>query len=208
MKKLISIGLVALSLAACAKSNDTQTAREQVSTSSPSGGGGSTGNVTVNGMSPKDYFDQFLYQKKGECGKENGIYYEFASTYFDHILLPEKFENGRDQIAEIALILLKDGSCMFDYDEWVHAPNEWNESTYSLQRATRRICKWQVHPEGYLEIEEIGTATALKINDKPGMMFTLGVDIISKGVAGKQVTLTKVYSTSGKMNEPVTNCQN
>lgn len=207
MKKSFSILLVAISLTACAKSSDPSPSNLTQAPTEHQTEGSSTSTVTVNGLSPTDYFNQFIYQKKGECGSENGVYYEYASTHFDHILLPEKFENGRDQIAEIALMLMKDGTCVFDYDEWVHAPNEWSESTYSLQRATRRLCTWKIHSEGYLEIEGIGTATALKVNEKPGMMFKLNIDVISKGVAGQQVTFTKVYSTSGKLNEPEIKCK-
>lgn len=213
MRNIIFTTLLSMTLAACARSGDSgprqspsPAANQNTSSPSEDSSGTTQSTVTVNGMSPKDYFDQFIYQKKGSCNSDSGVYFQSLSTFHDHILLPEKAANGRIQVGQIALYLQKDGTYVFDYDEWVHSPKEWNSSSYDLIRATRRLGNWKVTPQGTLAIEGIGSGTALKINESPGVLFTMDTDLMSKGVAGQTVTMVRVFSSNGMNSEEVNEC--
>lgn len=196
MKKYVLITLLGMSLMACQKSD--------------SGSGSSSGSengtthsktVTINGMSPKEYYDQFLYRVEGDCSHYN---HNFYYRYF-HLLTSDfnlgTLENGHDLKGETRLFLNNDGTYQAYYEEleiYKYIPDGYEIQKYHEQELSGH---WQVTEDGIIIIEGLGTGTALTYNDHPAIDFTYNTDIHSPGLKGKNSLMIKTSSNVGKKQD-------
>lgn len=193
MKKLIYLMLSLTVLAAC----------------SPSGDGGINGiggsdsdktkkTVMIQGMTPTDYYNQFLFKDSTDCGRSDS--YKFLSSW--SISLVDRV-NGHETVGNLYLFLNADGTYYAEYksDEIVEVSQE---GAYWSRRILRETIqgKWSVTEDGEIILGQLGRGKSLIYNDMPAIDLALGGYFADKGIRYNSLVLTMATANHGKRNNP------
>ncbi|WP_413942700.1 hypothetical protein [Bdellovibrio sp. HCB-162] len=153
MKKFILTTLL-LTLSACA----------------PGGGGSSnthTKSVIINGKTPREYYNQFLYKTSGECSKGT-LYHHFVHSK-DIVL--GKTESGNPILGELYVFLIDENN--FSADLLEKEVLSYEENGYSYREHAFKSLKgrYEINDNGDILLEGLGSGRALKYNKSPAIDF-------------------------------------
>jgi hypothetical protein len=191
MKKLIYLMLSLTFLAACSPGGGPGT-----------GGGANSNNtqktVTIQGKTPTEYYNQFLFVDSKDCGIDD--WYRYPSVW--NISLLDKV-NGHDTAGTLRVYLYKNGTFFAEYDSDEHTPgpSPGIVQTSPVLRETVSD-RWSVTEDGEILLGALGRGTSLIYNDMPAINLVLGSFFADKGVRYSDVVLTMNYSSHGKRNNP------
>lgn len=185
MKTTILIPIVAaLFLSACGSSSNADSENQTTKT------------VTINGMSPADFYKQFYYWAEGDCRKmpNTSIYFHFQTNEGVYL---EKI-NGHDVKVELALYMLANGTYAADYEE--QEIYQYIDSGYEFLPIVRKRIEgtWEIDGNGRLLLHGLGVAMGIQYNKRPAMTLVYERDLNLPALKGKTDLLRRVSSTHGR----------
>jgi hypothetical protein len=155
----------------------------------------STVNTEMNGMSPEEAYDQFLFTVSGSCEEPSSV--SFNPIAIENVIIGDASERTH---AEMTIYLHKNGSYSALYSEvrerncrdsgWCQV-----ETLYENKKLNGR---WYVDGSNLI-LQGIGTATyAGTFNSKHAMLLTFGKDFVSDKVTGKKTRVMKIGTNVGE----------
>lgn len=191
MKNLIPLMLALTFLAACSPSGDF---------------GGPTGSspenevkktVTIQGMTPAEYYNQFLYEDSYDCG--NKQMYRLLGNW--NISL-NKQVNDHEVQGSLRVFLYPDGTFAAEYDEdELGEPGTIGRKITPVTRETVND-RWSITEDGEIILGVLGRGTSLMYNNGPGINFKFGSFFADKTIRYSDIVLFRISSTHGKRNNP------
>lgn len=153
--------------------------------------------VTIQGKSPTDYYNQFLYKGSKDCGNKDYFKYLASMT-----LSLQDLINNHEARAFLYIYLNADGSFTADYDE-DEILEHLGEGRIRTKPISRQIIEgqWSVTADGEIILGELGRGRSLIYNERPAIDLELGSFFADKGVRYRDVVLRSVFSTHGKRSD-------
>lgn len=153
--------------------------------------------VIIQGKSPTDYYNQFLYKDSKDCGHKDSFKY-IAS---ENISLRE-LVNDHEARALLYIYLEADGSFSADYDV-DEIVERYGEGRIGLREVSRQTIygRWSVNADGEILLGELGRGRSLIYNDRPSIDLELGSFFADKDIRYRDVILRNVLSTHGKRSD-------
>lgn len=188
MKKLIFLILSLTLFSACAQpdGNNKNTVKNTVKKT-----------VKIQGMSPTDYYNQFLYKGSKDCGNKD--YFRYINSHNITVL---DLYNDHEIRAQIYIYLNPDGTFSADYeeDEVLEHLGEGRISTKPIQRQTI-YDRWSVTEDGEILLGKLGRGRSLIYNERPAIELEYGSFFADKGVRYKDGILRNVFSSAGMRSD-------
>ena len=185
MKTTLLIPIIAaLFLSACGSSSNADSPNQ------------STKTVTINGMSPADFYKQFYYWAEGDCSKmpNTSIYFHFQANegvYLDKI-------NGHDVRVDLNLYMLSNGTYAADYEE--QEIYRYIDSGYEFLPIIKKRINgtWSISEDGLLLLNGLGVAKGILYNKFPALTLIYEKDLNLPTLKGKNDLLRRVNSSHGR----------
>lgn len=155
-----------------------------------------TKSIQVQGKSPADYFNQFLYRVEGSCENPGKIRFRYLSSEdVSHGHLP----NGNPVITQVRVYLRADQSFSADYVE--NEVLEYIPNGYASRTLLEKKLKgsWRIDDERIV-LEGVGNGTGVKFNGKDAVLFVFDHNISRQGLKGKVTFLRFPIGTSGEQS--------
>ena len=181
--KIAALGLF-FTLAACSRSNESH----------------STASTTyqVNGMSPENYFRQFLYRQTGSCRSLQEAHHYAMSEDVKIGVTPF----GKDVLANLSLFMKEDGTYKALYQEMIVQRYFPDGGGYYYDSPKERVFagQWGISG-GKLVLSGLGQASALQYNGRPTAQLVVEVDILSAGFKGKTLLIRQIEGSINPIPE-------
>ncbi len=179
MKKIIPgcALIVSLALCACAKGGANVAATETRKTTV----------YFINGMSPDDYYRQFLFKLTRACGR-GAVIYRFAASETVKIAVNAR---GRDVLANLSVFMSADHTFQAFYQEMDVLNYTTDGFTYRDSRETVVRGQWRIN-EDRLVFDTLGVARPMYENGRPKMVLRMKDDLMTKGLKGAALILANV----------------